>query len=99
MTVILWRRWRDTLRLLAFSVRWSANSEKAALLETPRSESLSFRPLRRTLFEGPNLPFSGKQKDPSYRTGLFCFGGDGEIRTLETVLRFTRFPVVRPRPD
>ena len=26
------------------------------------------------------------------------FGGEGEIRTLETLLGFTRFPVVRPRP-
>ena len=25
-------------------------------------------------------------------------GGEGEIRTLETLLGFTRFPVVRPRP-
>ena len=28
----------------------------------------------------------------------FIFGGEGEIRTLETLLGFTRFPVVRPRP-
>lgn len=28
----------------------------------------------------------------------FCFGGGGEIRTLETLLTPTRFPVVRPRP-
>ena len=27
------------------------------------------------------------------------YGGERGIRTLETVLRFTRFPVVRPRPD
>ena len=27
-----------------------------------------------------------------------CFGGEAEIRTLETLLRPTRFPVVRPRP-
>ena len=27
------------------------------------------------------------------------FGGEGEIRTLETLLTLTRFPVVRPRPD
>ena len=25
-------------------------------------------------------------------------GGEGEIRTLETLLGFTRFPVVRARP-
>ena len=29
---------------------------------------------------------------------LSCFGGEGEIRTLETLLGVTRFPVVRPRP-
>ena len=26
------------------------------------------------------------------------FGGDGEIRTLDTLLRYTRFPIVRARP-
>ena len=29
---------------------------------------------------------------------LSRFGGEGGIRTLETLLGFTRFPVVRPRP-
>ena len=28
----------------------------------------------------------------------FCFGGDGEIRTLEELLTPTRFPIVRARP-
>ena len=26
------------------------------------------------------------------------FGGDGEIRTLDTLLGYTRFPIVRARP-
>ena len=43
------------------------------------------------------LRFSAKQN--SIPSGmLFHFGGEGEIRTLETLLGFTRFPVVRPRP-
>ena len=29
---------------------------------------------------------------------LASFGGDGEIRTLDTLLRYTRFPIVRARP-
>ena len=29
---------------------------------------------------------------------LFCFGGERGIRTLDTLMRYTRFPVVRLRP-
>ena len=38
-----------------------------------------------------------KQKHPT-KSGVFCFGGKRGIRTLGTVLAFTRFPVVRLRP-
>ena len=37
-------------------------------------------------------------KQKSTHKGAFCFGGDGEIRTLEPLLTVTRFPIVRARP-
>ena len=38
------------------------------------------------------------KKRPDFTSGRLYFGGEGGIRTLETLLGFTRFPVVRPRP-
>ena len=32
------------------------------------------------------------------RISLRQYGGDGEIRTLDTLLGYTRFPIVRARP-
>ena len=40
--------------------------------------------------------FPAKAKSTPF--GVLCFGGEGEIRTLEPLLTVTRFPVVRPRP-
>ena len=37
-------------------------------------------------------------KPPELSTFERLIGGEGGIRTLETLLGFTRFPVVRPRP-
>ena len=37
------------------------------------------------------------QKEDRLSAVLF-FGGDGEIRTLDTLLGYTRFPIVRARP-
>ena len=38
-----------------------------------------------------------RDSNPRNPFGVY-FGGEGGIRTLETLLGFTRFPVVRPRP-
>lgn len=38
-----------------------------------------------------------RQKEDRLSAVLFC-GGDGEIRTLDTLLGYTRFPIVRARP-
>ena len=38
-----------------------------------------------------------RQKEDRLSAVLF-FGGDGEIRTLDTLLGYTRFPIVRARP-
>ena len=48
------------------------------------------------LAELSSARFSAKNK----RTGkpVLCFGGEGEIRTLELFLAVTRFPVARARP-
>ena len=44
------------------------------------------------------LPATGKKNVEAKRT-LLRRGGEGGIRTLETLLRPTRFPVVRARPS
>ena len=42
---------------------------------------------------------SAKSRNPETATvSGFQNGGDGEIRTLDTLLRYTRFPIVRARP-
>ena len=42
----------------------------------------------------------GQKKKHGNRSKLPCFsGGEGGIRTLETLLRPTRFPIVRARPN
>ena len=48
------------------------------------------------LFESLSL-FLRQNKQPPYWV-VVCFGAEREIRTLGTVLAFTRFPVVRLRP-
>ena len=39
-----------------------------------------------------------EDKKKPVNSRLTGFGGEGGIRTLETLLGFTRFPVVRARP-
>ena len=56
------------------------------------TEALLFPPVRIPLYVAKR-----KQRHPVQ--GAFVFvGGEGGIRTLETLLTPTRFPVVRPRP-
>ena len=38
-----------------------------------------------------------KSKNPALSYGIF--GGEGGIRTLDTLMGYTRFPIVRARPD
>ncbi len=42
--------------------------------------------------------FSCTNKEPTQSGGFFICGGERGIRTLGTVLAFTRFPIVRLRP-
>ena len=39
-----------------------------------------------------------KKRNPAVLSDCGIFGGDGEIRTLDTLLGYTRFPIVRARP-
>ena len=49
-------------------------------------------------FEQQKSPiYSGFSQETSYLSPHY--GGEGGIRTLETLLRPTRFPIVRARPD
>ena len=41
---------------------------------------------------------AAKKKNLTLLGEVFLFGGDGEIRTLDTLLGYTRFPIVRARP-
>ena len=50
----------------------------------------------RALFE--SLPKTFPKQKTAPDGAAFCFGGDGEIRTLEELLTLTRFPIVRARP-
>ncbi len=54
----------------------------------------AFGLLRRKI-QLPQTPLP-KEKPPAM--GGFSFGGEGGIRTLEPLLMFTRFPIVRARP-
>ena len=66
-----------------------------------------FRVLLQNELEQTAIPgiFAGVAKDPPHSVSLFIptnvgiHGGEGEIRTLETLLTPTRFPVARPRPN
>ena len=53
----------------------------------------AFRLLRRT---ARVLTLHENKKPPVWV--VFCFGGEGGIRTLEPLLMVTRFPIVRARP-
>ena len=58
-------------------------------------EGMNAPPGRSILIRISPLLFQNK-KPAEWRA--FCFGGDGEIRTLEELLTPTRFPIVRARP-
>ena len=48
---------------------------------------------------GPDHPPHLCKTNPHPAGAWICFGGEGGIRTLETLLTPTRFPVARPRPS
>ena len=54
--------------------------------------------LERILEHFQQYPIWQKRKSPVTVVVTGLSGGEGEIRTLETLMRPTRFPVVRARP-
>ena len=45
---------------------------------------------------GKNLSYGQLPKPAGFKA---FYGGEGGIRTLDTLLGYTRFPIVRARPD
>ena len=62
---------------------------------SPGSSSSALVPLTSSNL---SFVFPHNTKTDTIRCPFLRSGGEGEIRTLETLLGFTRFPVVRPRP-
>ena len=69
----------------------------AARTRTPQASPERLLLLSQLSFSNLSTLSTCNKKAPLSR--CFFLGGEGEIRTLETLLTPTRFPIVRPRPD
>ncbi len=66
---------------------------------SPLSKTSKIYPKKRHVCEPAKKGRKPNVFNPLRRIYREFYGGEGGIRTLETLLGFTRFPVARPRPD